>query len=187
MFANLRFAYLSFGSVSIDTVGLEQKRTGITQRTMRSLTTMKTRDNSAISRSRCSGRTECILGLVVWSVLLNLSCSRTKVALIGRQTIQKVDIKLHQQNEKKKDEKMVLSLLPPDITYDAEQERHALQNTWWDTLDLGWSSPPSQWLLDMCSEVVAHFNQFPSFKERDPKKLKFLPTFPTGDAAHAVS
>ena len=92
---------------------------GITRRTMRSLTTMKTRDNSAISRSRCSGRTECILGLVVWSVLLNLSCSRTKVALIGRQTIQKVDIKLHQQNEKKKDEKMVLSLLPPNITYNA--------------------------------------------------------------------
>jgi len=34
---------------------------------------MKTRDNSAISRSRCSGTTKCILGLVVWSVSFNLS------------------------------------------------------------------------------------------------------------------
>ena len=121
-----------------------------------------------------------------WKEIWTNEINRTKGAL-GRQKFQKVANTLHQQNETNNDEKTLLSLLPSNITYNAKQEKFALQNSWWDTLDLGWSSPPPQWLLDMCPEVVAHFNRFPSFNERDPKKLKFLPIFPTDDVAHSVS
>ena len=63
----------------------------------------------------------------------------------------------------------------------------AQQNSWWDTLETGWGTPPEPWMLDLCSEVVDHFNVFPSFKEMDPRRLNNLPLFPTNDAAHAVS
>lgn len=31
------------------------------------------------------------------------------------------------------------------------------------SVDLGWARSPPQWLIDLCPEVVAHFNKFPSF------------------------
>ncbi len=53
--------------------------------------------------------------------------------------------------------------------------------------EVGWSFTPPEWMHDLCPDVVAHYNRFPSFKEREPRKLRNLPFFPTNDVAQAVS
>lgn len=57
---------------------------------------------------------------------------------------------------------------------------------WIDELDLGWSSPPADWLKDLCPEVVDHFTKFPSAKATNPEDLEYLPFLPTDHAAVAT-
>ena len=56
-----------------------------------------------------------------------------------------------------------------------------------EKLEVGWSFTPPEWMHDLCPDVVTHYNRFPSFKEREPGKLRNLPFFPTNDVAQAVS
>lgn len=57
---------------------------------------------------------------------------------------------------------------------------------WIDNLELGWGSPPAEWIKDLCPEVVNHFNHFPSTKLSAPTALEFLPFLPTEHAAEVV-
>ena len=51
------------------------------------------------------------------------------------------------------------------------------------SLDLGWERPPSKWLIDLCPEVVEHFNKFPSFQKLPHPSAPFMTT---DFAAHSV-
>lgn len=55
-----------------------------------------------------------------------------------------------------------------------------------DELEVGWSSPPPQWMDDMCPEVVKHFTRFPSFKKIASSEYEYLPLMPTEDAARSI-
>jgi len=55
-----------------------------------------------------------------------------------------------------------------------------------DELEVGWSSPPAQWMKDLCPEVVDHFTRFPSFKKVAPSDNEFLPFLPTEHAVQSV-
>jgi hypothetical protein len=54
-------------------------------------------------------------------------------------------------------------------------------------VELGWESPPAEWLKDLCPEVVEHFTHFPSAKKTAPEDVEFLPFMPTEHAAQVVS
>jgi hypothetical protein len=56
-----------------------------------------------------------------------------------------------------------------------------------DELELGWNSPPAEWLKDLCPEVVEHFIRFPSAKNNTPDAVEGLPFMPTEHAAQSVS
>eukprot|EP00536_Pseudo-nitzschia_multiseries_P015038 jgi/Psemu1/216703/e_gw1.810.2.1 len=109
---------------------------------------------------------------VNWEDKWRAEINRTKIALLPRTPPKAVED--------------FLAKKIPSLAERKKEETNKQQQSWLDTLDLGWSSPPAEWIRDMCPEVVAHFDRFPSFKERDPHKLKRLPLFPTDDAAHAV-
>jgi len=53
-------------------------------------------------------------------------------------------------------------------------------------LELGWNSPPAEWLKDLCPEVVEHFIRFPSAKNNTAGAAEGLPFMPTEQAAQSV-
>lgn len=54
------------------------------------------------------------------------------------------------------------------------------------SIDLGWERNPEEWMLELCPEVVEHFESFPYFLSSEENPIKNVTMFPTYQAARAV-